>query len=119
MNFAKGEGTMAKTTTERVAVWLTPEQVAWLKTKENVSVTLRALVNEAMNMQRLADSLKQKAARKAHPPAKALAKSVEVKQMPKPPAARPKESKVDALPAKRGGTPRGATSRASAPGRRK
>lgn len=56
---------MAKTTTERVAVWLTPEQVAWLKTKENVSVTLRALVNEAMNMQRLADSLKQKEARKA------------------------------------------------------
>jgi hypothetical protein len=56
---------MAKATTERVAVWLTPDQVAWLKTKENVSETLRAMVNEAMNMQRLADSVKQKEARRA------------------------------------------------------
>jgi hypothetical protein len=51
---------MAKTKTERVAVWLTPEQVAWLKTKENVSATVRASVTEAMNMDRLAESVRRK-----------------------------------------------------------
>jgi hypothetical protein len=73
---------MAKATTERVAVWLTPEQVAWLKTKENVSMTLRGLVNEAMNMQRLADSLKQKGARKAAGAAKATAQGKSAKLAP-------------------------------------
>jgi hypothetical protein len=45
--------------TERVAVWLTPDQVAWLKTKKNLSETVRALVTEAMNMDALARSVKQ------------------------------------------------------------
>ncbi len=65
---------MAKATTERVAVWLTPDQVAWLKTKKNVSETLRAMVNEAMNMQRLAESLKHKEAKKAGGGARPAAK---------------------------------------------
>ena len=29
--------------TEKVNVWLTPEQVAWLKSKENVSETIRTM----------------------------------------------------------------------------
>ena len=33
--------------TERVAVFLTPAQVAWLKSKKNASETMRALVTEA------------------------------------------------------------------------
>ena len=45
--------------TERVAVWLTPDQVAWLKTKKNLSETVRAMVTEAMNMDALAKSVKQ------------------------------------------------------------
>jgi hypothetical protein len=45
--------------TERVAVWLTPDQIAWLKTKKNLSETVRALVTEAMNMDALARSVKQ------------------------------------------------------------
>src|SRR5207245_9809930 len=49
---------MAARKTERVNVWLTPEQVAWLKTKENVSETVRAMVTEAMNLERLAQSVK-------------------------------------------------------------
>jgi hypothetical protein len=53
-----------KGNTERVNVWLTPDQVAWLKTKKNVSETVRALVTEAMNMQRLAESVKKKPAKK-------------------------------------------------------
>lgn len=44
--------------TERVNVWLTPDQVAWLKTKKNVSETVRALVTEAMNMDALAKSVR-------------------------------------------------------------
>ena len=44
--------------TERVNVWLDPDQVAWLKSKKNVSQTLRALVTEAMNLERLAESVK-------------------------------------------------------------
>src|SRR6266496_1950381 len=49
---------MAARKTEKVNVWLTPEQVAWLKTKENVSETVRAMVTEAMNLDRLAASVK-------------------------------------------------------------
>jgi len=45
-------------------VWLTPEQVAWLKTKKNVSETVRAMVTEAMNLERLAQSVKNRAAKK-------------------------------------------------------
>lgn len=50
---------MAERKTEKVNVWLTPEQVAWLKTKKNVSETVRAMVTEAMNLERLAQSIKQ------------------------------------------------------------
>ena len=51
---------MAARKTERVNVWLTPEQVAWLKSKENLSETVRAMVTEAMNLDRLKASLKTK-----------------------------------------------------------
>jgi hypothetical protein len=49
---------MAERKTERVNVWLTPEQVAWLKTKKNLSETVPAMVTEAMNLERLAQSVK-------------------------------------------------------------
>ena len=55
---------MAERKTERVNVWLTPEQVAWLKTKKNLSETVRAMVTESMNLERLAQSVKNRAARK-------------------------------------------------------
>ncbi|HEX9405785.1 MAG TPA: hypothetical protein VF975_00605 [Thermoanaerobaculia bacterium] len=58
---------MAARKTEKVNVWLTPEQVAWLKTKENVSETVRAMVTEAMNLDRLAASVKKGAAKKKAP----------------------------------------------------
>lgn len=45
--------------TERMPVWLTPPQVAWLKSKENASETMRALVTEAMNLELLRESVKQ------------------------------------------------------------
>ena len=51
---------MAERKTERVNVWLTPEQVAWLKTKKNLSETVRAMVTEAMNMERLKESIRKK-----------------------------------------------------------
>jgi hypothetical protein len=52
---------VAKKKTERVAVFLTPEQLAWLKSKKNVSETMRALVTEAMNLDLLKQSVKQAA----------------------------------------------------------
>jgi hypothetical protein len=55
---------MAARKTEKVNVWLTPEQVAWLKSKENVSETVRAMVTEAMNLDRLKASVKQGAKKK-------------------------------------------------------
>ncbi len=55
---------MAERKTERVNVWLTPEQVAWLKTKKNLSETVRAMVTEAMNLERLAQSVKARTAKK-------------------------------------------------------
>ena len=51
---------MAARKTERVNVWLTPEQVAWLKSKENLSETVRAMVTEARNLDRLKASVKAK-----------------------------------------------------------
>ena len=54
---------MATRKTEKVNVWLTPEQVAWLKTKENVSETVRSMVTEAMNLDRLRASLKARPAK--------------------------------------------------------
>jgi hypothetical protein len=45
--------------TQKLNVWLSPEQIAWLKTdKAGASVAVRALITEAMNMQNLAKSLK-------------------------------------------------------------
>ena len=58
---------------ERVAVWLTPPQVAWLKSKKNVSETMRALVTEAMNLDLLKQSVKQGA--RPAPPATARPRS--------------------------------------------
>ena len=49
-----------KRTTERVSVWLTPEQIEWLKAKKNVSETVRAMVTEAMNLDRLKQSVAKK-----------------------------------------------------------
>lgn len=52
--------------TERLAVFLKPEQIAWLKTKgDNVSETLRAVITEAMNMDRLAESVRKGAKKKS------------------------------------------------------
>ena len=56
---------MAARKTEKVNVWLTPEQVAWLKSKENVSETVRDMVTEAMNLDRLKASVKQGAKKKS------------------------------------------------------
>ena len=44
--------------TERMNVWLRPDQVAWLKTKKNGSETMRSLVAEAMSMDALARSVR-------------------------------------------------------------
>jgi hypothetical protein len=54
---------MAERKTERVNVWLTPEQIVWLKAKKNVSETMRSLVTEAMNLDRLAESVRRGARR--------------------------------------------------------
>ena len=48
-----------KANTERVNVWLTPDQIEWLKAKKNLSETVRALVTEAMSMDALARSVKK------------------------------------------------------------
>jgi hypothetical protein len=53
---------MAERKTEKINVWLTPEQVAWLKTKKNVSESVRAMVAEAMSIDALAQSVKKKPA---------------------------------------------------------
>jgi hypothetical protein len=50
---------MAERKTEKINVWLTPEQVAWLKTKKNVSDAVRAMVAEAMSMDALVRSVKK------------------------------------------------------------
>ena len=51
----------AKSDKEKINVWLEPDQAAWLKTKKNVSETVRALVSEAMSMEKLAESVRKKA----------------------------------------------------------
>ncbi len=56
---------MAERKTERINVWLTPEQVEWLKAKKNVSETVRAMVTEAMNLDRLKESVLSGKARAA------------------------------------------------------
>jgi hypothetical protein len=50
---------MAAKKTERINVWLTLEQIAWLKAKGNTSETMRALVTEAMNLDRLKESVRR------------------------------------------------------------
>ncbi len=45
--------------TQRINVWLLPDQVEWLKTKKNSSAEVRALITEAMNMEKLALSVKK------------------------------------------------------------
>jgi hypothetical protein len=45
--------------TEKLNVWLKPEQIAWLKKDKNgPSAAVRALIVEAMNMENLAKSVK-------------------------------------------------------------
>jgi len=60
---------MAERKTERVIVWLRPEQVEWLKTKKNVSEAVRAMVAEAMSMDALAQSVKPVRPKNAAAPA--------------------------------------------------
>ena len=46
--------------TQKVNVWLSPGQIAWLKSdREGPSAAVRALVTEAMNMENLAKSVKR------------------------------------------------------------
>lgn len=49
----------AERKTEKVNVFLQPEQAEWLKSKKNISETVRSLITEAMNMERLAASVKK------------------------------------------------------------
>jgi hypothetical protein len=45
--------------TERINVWLTPEQVGWLKRdKDGPSAAVRALINEARAMENLEKSVR-------------------------------------------------------------
>lgn len=47
--------------TKAVPVWLNPEQEAWLKNQPaGISVTVRSLVTEAMNLERLVKSVKKR-----------------------------------------------------------
>lgn len=47
--------------TTKVNVWLSPEQIDWLKKdKEGPSAAVRALITEAINMENLAKSVKKK-----------------------------------------------------------
>jgi len=49
----------AERKTEKVIVWLEPQQAEWLKSKKNISETVRAMITEAMNMEKLAASVKK------------------------------------------------------------
>lgn len=44
--------------TEKVIVWLKPEQAAWLRSKGGISDTVRGLITEAVNMENLAKSVR-------------------------------------------------------------
>jgi hypothetical protein len=39
--------------TEKVIVWLPPNQAEWLKSKKAISETVRALITEAMSLENL------------------------------------------------------------------
>jgi hypothetical protein len=46
--------------TERLNIWLTPEQIAWLKKdRDGASAAVRALISEAVAMENLAKSVKK------------------------------------------------------------
>lgn len=49
--------------TERINVWLLPEQIEWLKAKGNVSENVRAMVTEAISLDRLKESVRAAAGR--------------------------------------------------------
>ena len=49
----------AERKTENMIVWLEPQQSEWLKSKKNISETVRAMITEAMNMEKLAASVKK------------------------------------------------------------
>ncbi len=52
--------------TQKVNVWLTPEQVEWLKSdKGGPSAAVRALIIEAINLDNLAKSVKKKKGRRS------------------------------------------------------
>ena len=46
--------------TQKVNVWLPPDQIEWLKSKGGPSATVRALITEAINMENLAKSVRKK-----------------------------------------------------------
>ena len=47
--------------TEKLIVWLMPEQIEFLKQdKDGISAAVRAMVTEAMNLEKLANSVKKK-----------------------------------------------------------
>ena len=47
--------------TKAVSVWLDPEQEAWLKIQpKGISITVRALVTEAINLENLVKSVKKR-----------------------------------------------------------
>lgn len=47
--------------TRPVSVWLDPDQEAWLKNQpKGISVSVRSLVSEAMNLEMLARSVKKR-----------------------------------------------------------
>lgn len=54
----KKEAGEAGRRTERINVWLLPEQVEWLKAKGNVSENVRAMVTEAISLDRLKQSVR-------------------------------------------------------------
>ena len=49
--------------TQRINVWLMPEQIEWLKAKGNVSENVRAMVTEAISLDRLKESVRAGAGR--------------------------------------------------------
>ena len=49
--------------TERINVWLMPDQIEWLKAKGNVSENIRAMVTEAISLDRLKESVRAEARR--------------------------------------------------------
>ncbi len=55
----------AERKTQKINIWLEPDQAEWLKAKKNISETVRALITEAMNMENLAKSVKKGAIKKA------------------------------------------------------